>query len=80
VVNKGALPELASMNNGLTFDSKNSKQMAECIIKILSDKKLKVTMGKNSLELIKNHSMEFVVKQYEIVFKKAIKHFKEKNN
>ncbi len=41
VVNNGALPELASMNNGFVFEPKNSKQMAEYIVKILSNEKLK---------------------------------------
>ncbi len=65
VVNKGALPELASNNNGLVFESKNSKQMAECIVKILTDKKLKKNMGENSLELIKKHTMKSIAEEFE---------------
>jgi len=72
VVNKGALPELVSMDNGLIFDSKNSEQMADHIIKILSDKKLQRQMGENSLKLVKNHTLETVTIQFENVYKKTI--------
>ena len=72
VVNSGALPELACMNNGFVFEPKNSKQMADFIIKILSDEKLRKNMGKNSLKLIKSHSMESVVEQFEKIYEKVI--------
>jgi glycosyltransferase involved in cell wall biosynthesis len=73
VVNKGALPELASNDNGLIFEPQNSKQLADCLIKILSDDKLKEKMGKKSLDLIKKHSMESVAVQYEKAFENTIK-------
>jgi len=72
VVNSGALPELASFNNGFVFEPKNSKQMADFIVKILSDEKLRKNMGKNSLKLIKRHSMESVVEQFEKIYEKVI--------
>lgn len=78
VVNKGALPELASNNNGLLFEPKNHEQMAENIIKILSDEKLKRKMGKNSLELIKSHSIESVAEQYEKIYEKTIEYYRNK--
>jgi glycosyltransferase involved in cell wall biosynthesis len=78
VVNKGALPELASNNNGLLFEPKNHEQMAENMARILSDEKLKRNMSKNSLELIKNHSMESVAEQYEKTYEKAIEYYKNK--
>ena len=78
VVNKGALPELASNDNGMVFEPQNSKQLAECLIKVLSNEKLKKKMGKKSLELIKKHSMEYVEKQYEKIFENAIKNYKTK--
>lgn len=77
VVNKGAIHELASNNNGLLFEPKNSKQLAENLIKILSDKKLKEKMSKNSLELIKKHKLESVAEQYEDLYKKVITHYKK---
>jgi 1,2-diacylglycerol 3-alpha-glucosyltransferase len=72
VVNNGALPELASMNNGFVFEPKNSKQMAEYIVKILSNEKLKNIMGANSLKLIKQHSMNSVTYEFEKTFEKVI--------
>lgn len=78
VVNKGAAPELVSLDNGLLFDAKNSKQMADKIVKILSDKKLRNTMSKNSLKLIKKHSMDYACSQYEKVYDNAIQQHKNK--
>jgi len=72
VVDEGATHELAGNNNGLVFKSKNSKQLANSILKILSDDRLRKKMSKNSLELVKKHSMESVVKQYEEVYQKVI--------
>lgn len=78
VVNKGAVHELVSLNNGLLFDSKDGKQMANSIVKILSDKKLKNTMSKNSLKLIKKHSMNYVSSQYEKVYENLIEQYHTK--
>lgn len=79
VVNKGALPELASNDNGLIFDAQNSKQMAECIKAILSDKKTRNSMGKKSLELIKKHSLDSVATQFEDTYKMVIDKFNKKH-
>jgi glycosyltransferase involved in cell wall biosynthesis len=72
VVNKGALPELANSENGLIFEPRNSREMAEKIVKILSDEKLKKQMGKKSLELVEKHSFQSVVTQYEKAYENAI--------
>jgi len=73
VVNKGAVPELVSLDNGLLFESRNSRQLAGNIVKILSDNNLKNSMSKNSLELIKKHSMEYIGRQFEKVYEDLIK-------
>ena len=73
VVNKGAVPELVSQGNGFLFEPKKSKQLADHIIKILSDKKLKNTMSQKSLDFIKKHSMNAVGNQYEKVYENLIK-------
>jgi glycosyltransferase involved in cell wall biosynthesis len=78
VVNKGAVPELASFNNGLLFEPGDSKQMASNIIKILSDKKLRETMSKNSLQLSKKHSMKNVGSEYEKVYRQLLEQYKNK--
>ena len=80
VVNKGALPELASSNNGLIFESQNSEDMADKIVQILSDNKLKKQMGKNSLELVKKHALKSVAKQYVKAYETAIKVFNKKSS
>ncbi len=77
VVNKGAVPELVSLDNGLLFESKNSKQLAGNIVKILSDNKLRNSMSKNSLELIKKHSMNYVGRQFEEVYEELIDSYKK---
>jgi 1,2-diacylglycerol 3-alpha-glucosyltransferase len=72
VVNKGAVPELVSAENGLVFEPQNSNQLATNIITILSNKKLRNTMKKNSLKLSKQHSMNTVGAQYEQVYEKIL--------
>lgn len=78
VVNKGAVPELVSLDNGLLFDPKNSKQLASNIVRILSDKNLRNNMSENSLELIKKHSMSYVAHQFEKVYENVIESYKHK--
>jgi glycosyltransferase involved in cell wall biosynthesis len=78
VVNKGALPELANSGNGLVFEPKNNKEMAEKIVEILSNEKLKKEMGKKSLKLVKKHSLQSVASGYETVYKYAIKVYNKK--
>lgn len=72
VVNKGAVPELASAENGLVFEPQDSNQLATNIITILSNKKLRNTMKKNSLKLSEQHSMNTVGIQYEQIYEKAL--------
>ncbi len=72
VVNKGAVPELASAQNGLVFEPQNSNQLANNIITILSDKQLRETMKRNSLKLSEQHSMNIVGTQYEQVYEKVL--------
>jgi glycosyltransferase involved in cell wall biosynthesis len=68
VVNKGAVPELVNQDNGLLFEPQNSNHLAKCITTILSDDQLKKKMSINSLKLIQQHTMSYVVKQYENVY------------
>jgi glycosyltransferase involved in cell wall biosynthesis len=72
VVNKGAVPELASAENGLVFEPQDSNQLASNIITILSDETLRNTMKKNSLRLSEQHSMNTVETQYEEVYEKVL--------
>ncbi len=72
VVNKGAVPELASVGNGLVFEPKDISQLATNIITILSDKKLRNTMKKKSVKLSEQHSMSYVGAQYEQVYQQVL--------
>jgi 1,2-diacylglycerol 3-alpha-glucosyltransferase len=72
VVNKGAVPELASAENGLIFEPQDSSQLACNIVSILSDEKLRNTMKANSLRLSEQHSMNAVGIQYEQVYEKVL--------
>jgi len=72
VVNKGAVPELASAQNGLVFEPQDSTQLAKNIIMILSDSTLRNTMKKNSLKLSEQHSMDTVGTQYEQIYEKVL--------
>ena len=78
VVNKGAVPELASSGNGLVFEPKNSNQLAANIITILSDKKQRDVMKKKSLRLSEKHSMRYVGSQYEQVYETVLQQYKNK--
>jgi 1,2-diacylglycerol 3-alpha-glucosyltransferase len=72
VVNKGAVPELASAQNGLVFEPQDSQQLAKNIVTILSDDQLKETMKRNSLKLSEQHSMGTVGTLYEQVYEKVL--------
>jgi 1,2-diacylglycerol 3-alpha-glucosyltransferase len=72
VVDKGAPSELANNDNGFIFQHQNSKQMAEYIIKILKDDKLREKMGRKGIELAKNHSLPYVIKEYEKLYQKIL--------
>ncbi len=72
VVDKGAPSELASNDNGFIFKHQDSKQLAEFIIKILKDKKLREKMSKKSIELAKKHSLSHIVAEYEKLYNKVL--------
>jgi glycosyltransferase involved in cell wall biosynthesis len=72
VVNKGAVPELVSNDNGLVFEPKNSEQLAAHIISVLSDKKRRDAMRKHCLALAKKHAMSSVGAQYEQVYDQVL--------
>jgi 1,2-diacylglycerol 3-alpha-glucosyltransferase len=73
VVNKGAVPELVSNDNGLVFEPKNSEQLATHIIGLLTDKKRRDAMRKHCLTLAKKHSMSSVGAQYEQMYDSMLK-------
>lgn len=72
VVDAGAVPELVSNDNGYIFKAQDSKDLSKKISSILMDKKLQKKMSKNSLELVKSHSMDYISSQFESVYKKTL--------
>ena len=66
-VDVAALHELVHNNeNGYLFKSGDSGELAEKIIKILTDAKLMKKFGKESLEIIrKSHSTKITFDEYE---------------
>ncbi len=67
--NAGALPELIlDQKNGLLFESKKSHDLAEKIIRVLSNDVLRKKMGESSLKLAAKHSIENVLSQTEACY------------
>jgi len=72
--NAVALPELVKDGeNGYLFPPKNIKTLAECLIKILSDKKLRKEMAEKSYKIIQTHDINKVIKKFESIYKKITK-------
>ncbi|MEK6949905.1 MAG: glycosyltransferase [Nanoarchaeota archaeon] len=59
-------------NNGFLFNPHNSHDLANKIIKILSDDELRAKMGKKSLKLIKNHDINFVIREHEKIYRNLL--------
>jgi glycosyltransferase involved in cell wall biosynthesis len=73
-VNKGAVPELVTPENGLLFHSYDSQHLADQIIHLLEDDQQRCIMGKKSLEIVKHHTMDFVSSEYENVYRSILGH------
>jgi glycosyltransferase involved in cell wall biosynthesis len=73
---KDALPELVeNPGNGFLFEPGNTRELAEKIIAILSSSDLKTSMGKRSLEIVQDHSVESTAAKFETLYKEAIDNF-----
>ncbi len=67
---KYALPELVHPGkNGFLFEPGNSKGLADRIVRILSDSRIRKSMGRKSLEIVKFHSLPRTVEEYESVYR-----------
>lgn len=67
------IPELVINNfNGFTFEHKNSKDLVNKIIKILTDKNLQKKFSRNSLILSKKHDIKKSIDKLEKVYLKLI--------
>ncbi len=72
-VNAGPLFELCHDGaNGYLCKVDNASDMAEKIVRILSDKSVQKAFSKESLAIAKTHDIRHTVKQYEAVYTEAI--------
>lgn len=68
--NSGALPELVKNGyNGLLFKGDNYKDLADKIIILLKDKKLRKIMSKNSRKIAEKHDIKKTFKKIEKIYK-----------
>ena len=73
-VDAGALGELCHTGkNGYLFELDDSDGMAEGIVKILKDKKLRTRFSKESLKIAAKHDLDNTLKQFENLYKKTIR-------
>ena len=73
-VNAGALSELChDGKNGFLFELDDDEGMAEGIAKIITDKKLQETFGKESLRIAKTHDLEHTLTAFTKLYKKVMK-------
>jgi len=71
--NAGATPELVREGvNGYLFNPDDPASFATRVIKILSNKKLMIKMGKESVKIAKKHDIDEVVVKMQGLYQKAI--------
>lgn len=76
----GGIPEwLDDCKTGYLVEPGNSKQIAEKVIKLLSDRKLLEQMGKNARKKAEQFSIVKHVEKLEKVYSEVIKKYKNKN-
>lgn len=72
-VDAGALAELChDGENGYLFELDDSDQMAEKLVVILKDPKLREIFSKESLKIAKKHDLEFTLKEFEALYRRTI--------
>lgn len=77
--NKDALPEIVkNPENGFLFEPGDSKALSNYLITILTDDKLKRKMGKKSLNIVQQHSIENTISKFENLYTEAIDNYKSK--
>lgn len=73
-VDAGALAELChDGKNGYLFDLDDDDQMADGIIAILRDRKLRAKFSKESLRIARTHDLHHTLKQFEVLYTRTIK-------
>lgn len=80
-VDAGALAELChNRKNGFLFELDDSGQMAEGILKILRDKKLRAKFSKESLRIASKHDLDETLKTFEKLYTTTIRAKKRENS
>lgn len=68
-----ALPHLIKNDiNGYLFEPGNHYELARRLLTLIKDETLRKKMGKESLRIIKDHDMDFVIKQIEEVYQEVL--------
>ena len=74
-VNAMALPELVhDGKNGFLFPIDDNQTLAQKVTTILLDNKLQKKMSEESLEIIKAHDMNQIIKKYESIYYEITNH------
>jgi glycosyltransferase involved in cell wall biosynthesis len=72
-VNVLALPELVhDGENGFVFSDGDSQTLAQKVILILSDEKVRKEMSERGLEIIKMHDIHTIIGRYEALYHEII--------
>jgi 1,2-diacylglycerol 3-alpha-glucosyltransferase len=72
-VDAGALRELCQDGrNGYLCRKDDVDQIATSLLKIITDKKLRVEFGKQSLEIAKTHDLEYSLDRFEAIYREVI--------
>lgn len=64
--------------NGYMCEEKNVDQIAGRLLKVISDKKLRDKMGKESIKIASTFDIKYSVQKFEQIYKKAIRSCQEK--
>lgn len=72
-VNAGAVKEICqNRKNGVLCRPDDTRQMANAIVKLLSDKELRKKYSKNGLEIAKKHDINHTLTRFEEIYQTAI--------
>ncbi|MCM8758585.1 MAG: glycosyltransferase [Candidatus Omnitrophica bacterium] len=70
----GDLPEIIEHGvNGLIVEPERPEELADAILTIASDEKMRELMGKNSIEIVKKFSLEDMVEKYCKIYEMILK-------
>ncbi len=72
-VDAGPLKELCQNGrNGILCETDNDRQIADAIIKIISNPKLAKSLGEESIKIAASHDLQKTLERYEQIYKKVV--------